>query len=57
MKHPVKIYNSKAIYRRYRRYKMIDRAAWKARQEIMAQEDAAVFAAMDAVVANYIKNK
>lgn len=32
-----------------RRFSIIDRAVQKARQEIMAQEDASIFAALDAI--------
>jgi len=38
--------------RKRRRFHVIDRAVQKARQEIMAQEDAAIFAALDAASGN-----
>lgn len=38
--------------RQRRRFHVIDRAVQKARQEIMAQEDAAIFAALDAASGN-----
>ncbi len=42
---------------RRRRFNVIDRAVQKARQEIMAQEDAAIFAALDAEVLAIKQNK
>jgi lysophospholipase L1-like esterase len=50
MKHPIKIYNGKAANRKYRVFQIMNAAFQKARQEIMAQEDAAIFAALDAAV-------
>jgi hypothetical protein len=40
--------DSKIYRRKRRRFNVIDRAVQKARWEIMAQEDAAIFAAIDA---------
>ena len=40
------------VDRQRRRFHVIDRAVQKARQEIMAQEDAAIFAALDAASGN-----
>jgi hypothetical protein len=50
MRHPIKIVNNKAMHKkRRRRFNVIDRAVQKARQEIMAQEDAAIFAILDGI--------
>jgi hypothetical protein len=50
MKHPIKIFNNKAMHKKRRRFNVIDRAVQKARQEIMAQEDAAIFAILDGII-------
>ena len=49
MKHPFKISNrSKQLtYNALRRFNVLDRAIQKARQEIMVQEDEAIFKALD----------
>jgi hypothetical protein len=47
MKHPFRITTNGKLVKR--RFNVIDRAVQKARQEIMAQEDAAIFKAMDSI--------